>query len=154
MARLDGKVKKILIMNNIKTIRDARYMDDIGNMLKALGCGWRWNGECLDWRPEWAQQDASLSRTERTIRALLGIMNSIYKGLVCTMELGEEFENTRLPTLDMELWVEDGKLLYSFFENPTARMDMINFELALPENCKMSSLAQNLIRRNFWMERK
>ena len=46
-------------------------------------------------------------------------------------ETGEEFENGRLPTLDMEMWIENGRILYSFYEKPVAAKTVINQKSAL-----------------------
>ena len=68
--------------------------------------------------------------------------------LQCTSELGEEFTDMRLPTLDTKLWVENtGKVEYMFYEKPMSSRYLICKDSALPENVKMASLSQNLIRR-------
>ena len=32
--------------------------------------------------------------------------------------LNPDFENKKLPTLDLEIWIEDGVILYQFYEKP------------------------------------
>ena len=85
----------------------------------------------------------------RTAKEVLKIYNSIMPELRCTSELAEEFENNRLTTLDTKLWVEtvSGKLEYQFYEKPMSSRFLICKDSTLPENKKMSSLTQNLIRR-------
>ena len=59
------------------------------------------------------------SATRRTAEILLQIMNSIMPFLRFTLEIGEEFSDQKLPTLDVKFWVEGGKLiLHDFFEKP------------------------------------
>ena len=74
-------------------------------------------------------------------------MNSIFKELKFTTETCEDFKNWRLPTLDMEIWVENRKLMYNFWEKPMVRNQTIHKESALPENSKIASLTQEVIRR-------
>ena len=149
MAMCDTKVKAKMDNNTIKTMVDARYMDDVRNQLMPIRSGWRWNGNQMEQRKEWqlADEEESVSRQGRTARTLKGIMNSIHPELVCTSEVGEEFEDGRLPTLDTNVWIEDGRVKYSFFEKPTATSKVIHKKSALSENCKMASLSQNLVRR-------
>ena len=44
------------------------------------------------------------------------LMNDINSDLVVTVEVPEEFENDRLPTLDSKQWLERGLLRFIYFE--------------------------------------
>ena len=44
------------------------------------------------------------------------MFNSISKNLKFTSEVETEFENDRLPTLDLEIWKDEiGRIRYSYF---------------------------------------
>ena len=53
---------------------------------------------------------------QRMARICLVAMNAINKDLQFTIETQEEFEKERLPTLDFEMWLEEGgEIHHSFF---------------------------------------
>ena len=63
------------------------------------------------------------------------------------MEHAEQFEDRTLPTLDFRIWVENNKVLYSFYQKPVANKCVIHKDSALGMNTKIASHTQNLIRR-------
>ena len=53
-------------------------------------------------------------------------MNDIMKFLIFTMEIHEDFEDNKLPTLDTKVHVEDGKIIhFKFYQKPMAT-NMVN----------------------------
>ena len=111
--------------------------------------GWRWTEDGVRWSKEWNAEDeeSGESGIKRTSEVVKGMVNSANASLRCTVETGEDFEDGRLPTLDKNLWVEDGRLMHTFFEKKMASSKVIHKDSALGENCKMASLSQNLVRR-------
>ena len=71
------------------------------------------------------QEDGELSAVERTSRALHGIMESIFDHLKFEMEHEEMFPKHKLPTLDFKMWVEDNKIMYSFYQKEVANKAVI-----------------------------
>ena len=54
----------------------------------------------------------------------------------------------RLPTLDLNIWVgEDNVTRYIFFEKPMDSSMVIQRRSAMPENMRVSTLTQEVIRR-------
>ena len=43
-------------------------------------------------------------------------MNDINKDLKFTVEVPENFENERLPTLDFSLWMENGLITHTYYQ--------------------------------------
>ena len=74
-------------------------------------------------------------------------MESIFDNLKFEMEHEEMFPEKKLPTLDFKMWMEDNKIMYSFYQKEVANKAVINKLSALSENVKVASLTQNLIRR-------
>ena len=75
------------------------------------------------------------------------MMNSVCDWLNFTMECVDDFGG-KMPTLDLSIWVrEDNKVVYIFFENPMASSMVIQKRSAMPENMRVSSLNQEVIRR-------
>merc|ERR1740123_672475 len=101
----------------------------------------------MKFRSRWEQEDGELSAVERTSRALHGVMESIFDNLKFEMEHEEMFPENKLPTLDFKMWMEDNRIMYSFYQKEVANKAVINKISALSENVKVASLTQNLIRR-------
>jgi hypothetical protein len=124
-------------------------MDDIRAFLHAIRGGWRlWEGKlcyCEEWRKE-DMMDGK-SATKRTAEILLGIMNLIMPFLRFTMEIGEDFIDLKLPTLDVKIWVRNGKIEYDFFEKLMSSNTVLHAKTAQSETTKFASLSQEVVRR-------
>ena len=56
--------------------------------------------------------------------------------------------NGVLPTLDLIIWVgDDNKILYKFYQKPMCSNMVLQRGSAMPENMKVASLNQEMIRR-------
>ena len=65
-------------------------------------------------------------------------MNDIFPFLNFTIELGEDFVDGKLPSLDLCIWVVEGKLImYEFFEKIMASNLMVEAGSALSKEVKM-----------------
>jgi hypothetical protein len=79
---------------------------------------------------------------------IIGRMNSVFPFLNFTIEVGEDFVNGKLPSLDLEVWVQDGwKVLFNFFEKTMASNLMVEAEPALSREVKMATLTECITRR-------
>ena len=75
------------------------------------------------------------------------MMNEVMGSLTLTMETVVDFGGS-LPTLDLRLWVTDMNItLYIFFEKPMASSLVIQRCSAMPENMRMATLNQEVVRR-------
>ena len=75
------------------------------------------------------------------------VMNSICDFLTLTMESVDDFHGV-LPTLDLSIWVrDDNKTMYKFFQKPMASNMVLQRCSAMPENMRVASLTQEMIRR-------
>jgi hypothetical protein len=135
--------------NGIKIKTGVRYMDDIRILLYALRAGWRWWEGSLCYCEVWRLEDESTgtSSTIRTARILVDIMNSMMSFLNFTMEVGDDFEDGKLPTLDLKIWVQAGVVDYEFYEKPMSGNTVVHAKTALSEQVKFSSLTQEVVRR-------
>jgi hypothetical protein len=52
-------------------------------------------------------RDSGLSASRRTALVLVAMMNSIFPFMNFTVELGEDFIDGKLPSLDINIWVQD-----------------------------------------------
>ena len=88
-----------------------------------------------------------MSALQKTTEVLEGIMSNICSWLKLTKETEDVFGG-RLPILDLTIWVgSDDKVLFTFFEKPMASNVIIQKDSAMPENSKMATLNQELVRR-------
>ena len=71
---------------------------------------------CEIWRQE--DEAAGYSSTTRTARILVDVMNSMMSFLNFTVEVGDDFQDGKLPTLDLKIWIQDGVIKYEFYEKP------------------------------------
>ena len=145
----DNKWLEEMDNNSLEILTGSRYMDDIRAFLASIKEGWRWwQGElryCNAWRMEDLKEGKS--RTERTAIILIEIMNSILPFLKFTLEIGDQFKDNKLPTLDLKLWMENGLIEFEYYEKPMSTNLVVHAKTALSENTKFSSLTQEVVRR-------
>ena len=150
MNEWDARWMEVCKKNNIKLSKSNRYMDDIRSFLKALKLGWRWVGGNLCYTKSWEQEDraSGISASRRTALILVAIMNDIFPFLNFTIELGEDFVDGKLPSLDISIWVVGGRtILYEFFEKTMASNLMVEAGSALSKDVKLATLSEEVARR-------
>ena len=65
-----------------------------------------------------------------------------------TMEIGEDFEDSWLPTLDTKLKVsESNQVLFTFYEKPTSSNLTVQRRTAIGEDAKVQVVSNDLVRR-------
>ena len=133
MNTWDTRYMEKMAQNNIKVKDGSRYMVDIRIFLMAIQEGWRLFEGALCYCEAWRQEDAEAGKTatRRTAEILLHIMNSVISFLKFTLEIGEDFEDRILPTLDLKIWVQDGKIEFMFFVKPMATNTGLHAKTAL-----------------------
>ena len=98
-----------------------------------------------------SQQVAEIENGEEheTVRRLHDIANNIVEDIVMTVDLPENFEDKKLPILDMKVWLgeEDGRIYYQHFEKPTSSKLVISSRSAHSGTCKRSVHINELVRR-------
>ena len=88
------------------------------------------------------------SPRRRTPEHMVKAMGSLLGFLESTMEIGEQFPDNKLPTLDTKIWIQAGRrVLFEFFEKTMSANVVIQAESALSEQIKVSSLTQEVVRR-------
>ena len=150
MNEWDSRWKQLCVRNNIRVGKNNRYMDDIRAFLKAIKQGWRWRDGGLCYTKAWENEDkiSGLSASRRSANILVEMMNDIFPFLSFTIELGEDFLDGKLPSLDCMIWVKDGwRILFQFFEKPMASNLMVEAGSALSMEVKSATLAEEVSRR-------
>ena len=144
----DGQLLDILNKNNIRLEEGARYKDDIRLLHKSIKEGRRWDGYGLAYCEEWEEEDKrnGETQTQRTGRILKDVMNSIIYFLNLTIEIEDDFDDRKLPTLDVKIWYQDGRVLHEHYEKEMKSNLVLEQRSALSENTKVSSLSQEVVR--------
>ena len=145
----DERFLALVAANNLTLEEQARYMDDIRVWLYSIRLGWRWTRDglrfCRDWRKE--EMAGGMTGLQKTMEILKGMMNDICDWLILTMESVDDFGGM-LPTLDLNIWVrKDNIVLYIFYQKPMASNMVIQKRSAMPENMRVATLNQEVIRR-------
>ena len=149
MKAFDNLWVNLLLSNNIRLLGYGRYVDDSRVFNNGIQRGWRWVDSHFAFDTKWAEEDdiENLPNDIRTVKLFVQAMNSIMPFLSFTGEAPSEFQNGRLPTLDCDLFVNNGKFCFSFFEKPMRSGKSLDANTALPANTIKSSLRQEIIRR-------
>ena len=76
--------------------------------------GWRWHDDGLYWCREWEEEDSASEETmeDRSSRLILDSMNAPMGFLIFTKESPSDFEDGKLPTLDIKIWIDNIHLVY------------------------------------------
>ena len=117
-------------------------MDDVRIVLMAIRHGWRWLEGGLYYHKDWEVDDlkAGKSLEEVTHSVILNSMNETLSFLKFTKEVPEDFEDKKLPTLDLRIWLSDGRLWYQFFDKSMSNNILIQEKSALSESVKMAKM--------------
>ena len=127
---------------------NSRYMDDGRTFLPPIKPGWRWEGGKVVYCKRWEMTDKELEPEEITRRVLMGSMGGIEDYLSFTTEIGGEFDDGWLPTLDTALRVTpENKIEYKFYEKPEGAKTTIQVRTAMGENARNQTLSQEMVRR-------
>ena len=145
----DAKWMNVMEENQISRDLEDRYMDDIRVILMALKAGWRWLEDGFYWWEEWQEEDmkSEVTQEDRTANILLESMNSVMKFLRFTKEAPNDFEDKKLPTLDIKIWIEKMQIWYMFYQKPMCNNIVVQEKSALSESVKVSSLTEEIVRR-------
>ena len=81
------------------------------------------------------------SASRRTAKVLVAMMNDVLPFLNFTIELGEDFVDGKLPSLDINIWVEGGQILYEFFEKTMSTNLMVEAGSALSREVQLATLS-------------
>ena len=104
----------------------------------------------LYYTKSWEEEDnrSGKSAARRTAEVLVAMMNDVFPFLNLTIELGEDFIDGKLPSLDTKIWVVDGWIImYKFFEKTMATNLMVEAGSALSNEVKLATLSEEVARR-------
>ena len=147
MKRHDKKYLKLLKKLDIQEEIFDRYVDDELEGLTAVDPGVRFEGGKLVVDEEKVEEDQLIAADERTFRLLKDIGNSIFECIQFTIDVPSMNENGKLPVLDVNLEVVNGKFEHGFFKKPCTSEIVIPYTSAHSRKMKMSVLVEEGLRR-------
>ena len=147
MKRHDKKYLKLLKKLDIREEIFDRYVDDELEGLAAVDPGVRFEGGELVVDEDKIEEDELVAADERTFRLLKDIGNSIFDCIQFTIDVPSLNENGKLPVLDVNLEVVDGKIEHGFFKKPCTSEIVIPYTSAHSRKMKMSVLVEEGLRR-------
>ena len=161
MMYWEKKFKQILMANNITAYMFAWYVDDVNLLLQALGLGWRWTGEKLEWKVEWEKEDEEKNENDdvRTMREIKKISNSILPFIKFEEIVASQCKAGKVPMLDFQVWKEekevekDGErkvkteIKFEFYEKDVSSKTVVMEKSTIPIKTKISTLSQEVLRR-------
>ena len=157
--------------NKVNMFLAKKYVDDVNLLLETLQKGTRWNGDSLEWRREWEEEDIAGGEDDdiRTMREIRKLSNSLLNFIRFKEDVPANHESKKIPVLDLQVWREEEypvknslqshleeetseaglktNLMWEFFEKPMASKFVIMENSALPHRIKMTTLCQEVIRR-------
>ena len=157
--------------NNVNIFLAKKYVDDVNLLLQTLKKGTKWNGDSLEWRKEWEEEDLADGEDDdiRTMREIRKLSNSLLNFIKFKEDVPANHESKKIPVLDLQVWREEEypeknsfqsdlegeageaglktKLMWEFYEKPMASKFVIMENSALPQRMKITTLSQEIIRR-------
>ena len=145
MLQWDKKIEDKCKEMGLKFDMYKRYVDDQVIVMRAIGRGWKYEKDKLIYDKSLELNDMRTD-TERTSQIVAQIANSIDSNIQCTIETCEMNSDGRLPVLDMKLWIENNRIVHSFYKKKVSSPFTILKRSAISENIKKSTIFQECIR--------
>ena len=101
----------------------------------------------LQFREEWYDEDEGVCDDERTAKVLVTLANDLEDDIQMTWDTPSRNSNGKMPILDLQLWCEDGKVFFTFFEKSMSSKYVILRSSALSWTTKKMALAGEVCRR-------
>ena len=84
------------------------YVNDEDIIMEAIEKGIKWNGEQMEYREEWKNQDLVDDKEDnlRTMREMRNMVNTIEKDIQMEESVASQEESKKLPILDFQTWTD------------------------------------------------
>ena len=131
----------------IKISLYSRYVDDIVLVCREFEPGWYFGlkeGKLL-YNP--GHEYSNLQADQRTMYVLRDIANQMDSDIQLTIDTPSLHSNGRLPVLDLEVFLIQNKIHFSFYKKPMSNPQVIQYTSAISNRIKRDSLLQEGLRR-------
>ena len=144
--------------SRIRVFLSKIYVDDQNLLFALLKRGTRWNGARLAWSKEDEEIDDERNEPDdkRCMREIKALSNSIRGDIQMEEDVASNYEDKKLPILDIKAWKEKyvddkgvrrNRIVTEFYEKKMVGERMLMEKSALPKKVKITSLAQMVIKR-------
>ena len=116
MLRWDSKFLNKARKLGLKIDLYKRYVDGILMNLKQINPGWYFCSQANIMKYDWNHPTASMAADSRTFNVLCAIANTLDEEIQMVNDVASDHENGRLPVLDLELFVINNRVEFSFFK--------------------------------------
>jgi hypothetical protein len=98
----------------------GRYVDDVDHVYRALSKGSEYNTQTgkIQVNPEKAVTDRDVEDDVITFNVIKDIVNIIDKDIQMTGDVPSTNTNKRVPVLDMDMFMENNQVMFSFYLKP------------------------------------
>jgi hypothetical protein len=101
----------------------------------------------MEVKPELVEEDKLRSEDERTAAFLCEVANSIHPSITVKSDYPSKNTDQKMPLLDLKLWVEDNRILFSFYSKEMSSKYFVPYRSAHSQSMKRRMLANEGLRR-------
>ena len=145
------ELRRRLELLEIYLLMHKSYVDDINVALTPIEAGYQLiEGEIKAMHEDNLEEAETTKDDERTMKILQEVGNGIHPSIQVTIDYPTNYEEQKMPTLDLKIWVEDTesgcRIMHEHYSKPMATPALLNQRSALPWNTKRTVLTQEALR--------
>ena len=148
----DMKLLEMAKKAKLGVILHKRFIDDIDLASKTILPGYRLNLNTLqlEFKQQYFTEDSNISSNLRTMKIYQQLANIISPMLQWETDIPENHENTKLPVLDLEIFVDkndtNNPLKHTFYQKQMSNKIMLENMSSMPIKTKKSILINEGLR--------
>ena len=135
-----------------------RYVDDVNLAAQEVPLGARYEDGRLVIKQEEIEGDMLITGDRRTMEVVRDIGNSIHPSIQLEVDYPSNYEDGKMPLLDLKVWVQEGndgssRIIHEFYTKDVSSKSVINAKSAFSWRQKRTVLTQELLRvlpLQFW----
>ena len=130
---------------NIEIATFKRYVYDIFIIMREILPNWQFNNN--DDKMIDGNYDDTRSAEQRTFETIKEIANSIDSDIEMEVDHPSNNEDGMLPCLDVKVWMENNKCLFTFYKKPVSSTHTIIYRSAVSVSIKRNTILKEGLRR-------
>ena len=147
----DRTLKSRLAESGILVRLMKRYVDDVNLAAQEVPLGARYEDGRLVIKQEEIEGDMLIPGDRRTMEIVRDIGNSIHPSIQLEVDYPSNYEDGKMPLLDLKVWVQEGgdgssRIVHEFYTKDVSSKSVINAKSAFSWRQKRTVLTQELLR--------